>query len=97
MPTYFSLLNWTDQGIKNVKDSPKRLDAVKKSIKELGGDLKVFYMLQGENDLMWIVDMPNDEALAKLLLRIGSAGNVRTTTMRAYPEEEYRKIIGGLP
>lgn len=97
MPTYFSLLNWTDQGIKNVKDSPKRLDAVKKSIKELGGDLKVFYMLQGENDLMWIVDMPNDEALAKLLLKIGSAGNIRTTTMRAYPEEEYRKIIGGLP
>jgi len=97
MPTYFSLVNWTDQGIKNVKDSPKRLDAVKKSIKELGGDLKVFYMLQGENDLMWIVDMPNDEALAKLLLKIGAAGNVRTTTMRAYPEEEYRKIIGGLP
>ena len=97
MPTYFSLVNWTDQGLKNVKDSPKRLDAVKKSIKELGGELKVFYMLQGENDLMWIVDMPNDEALAKLLLRIGSAGNVRTTTMRAYPEEEYRKIIGGLP
>lgn len=97
MPTYFSLVNWTDQGIKNVKDSPKRLDAVKKSIKELGGDLKVFYMLQGENDLMWIVEMPNDEALAKLLLRIGAAGNVRTTTMRAYPEDEYRKIIGGLP
>ncbi|MGH7166596.1 MAG: GYD domain-containing protein [Nitrospiraceae bacterium] len=97
MPLYMSLLNWTDQGIKNVKDSPKRLDAVKKWIKELGGDLKSFYMLQGQHDLMWIVEMPNDEALGKLLLKIGSAGNVRTTTMRAYPEEEYRKIIGGLP
>jgi uncharacterized protein with GYD domain len=96
MPTYLSLLNWTDQGIKNVKDSPKRLDAVKKSLKDIGGDVKAFYMLQGAYDLALIMEVPNDEALAKLLLKVGAAGNVRTTTMKAYPEAEYRKIIAEL-
>ena len=96
MPTYLSLLNWTDQGIKNVKDSPKRLDAVKKALQGIGGDVKAFYMLQGTYDLALIMEAPNDEALAKLLLKVGAAGNVRTTTMKAYPEAEYRKIIGEL-
>jgi len=96
MPTYLSLLNWTDQGIKNVKDSPKRLDAVKKALKDIGGDVKAFYMLQGTYDLALIMEAPNDEALAKLLLKVGAAGNVRTTTMKAYPEAEYRKIIAAL-
>ena len=96
MSTYFILLNWTDQGIKNVKDSPKRLDAVKKAIKGIGGEAKAFYMLQGAYDLALIMEAPNDEALAKLLLKVGAAGNVRTTTMKAYPEAEYRKIMAEL-
>jgi uncharacterized protein with GYD domain len=96
MATYFILINWTDQGIKNVKDSPKRVDAAKKAVKDLGGDLKAFYMLQGSYDAVLIMEMPNDEALAKFLLKIGSLGNVRTSTMRAYTETEYRKIIGEL-
>ena len=96
MSTYFILLNWTDQGIKNVKDSPKRLDAVKKAVKGIGGEVKAFYMLQGVYDLALILEAPNDEALAKLLLKVGAAGNVRTTTMKAYPEAEYRKIIAEL-
>jgi uncharacterized protein with GYD domain len=96
MPTYFILINWTDQGIKDVKDSPKRVDAAKKSVKEVGGDVKGFYMLQGTYDAVLIMEMPNDEALAKFLLKIGALGNVRTTTMRAYTEPEYRKIIGEL-
>ena len=97
MPTYISLLNWTDQGIKTVKDSPNRLDAAKKSLKEMGAELKTFYMTQGSYDAALILEAPNDEVLAKFLLRIGSAGNVRTTTLRAYPEDEYRKIIASLP
>ncbi|HEY3197959.1 MAG TPA: GYD domain-containing protein [Nitrospirales bacterium] len=95
-PTYFILLNWTDQGIKNIKDSPKRVDAAKKAVKGLGGELKSFYMLQGSYDAVLILEMPNDDALAKFLLNICSLGNVRTTTLRAYPETEYRKIIEGL-
>ena len=96
MSTYFILLNWTDQGIKNVKDSPKRLDAVKKAVKGIGGEVTAFYMLQGAYDLALITEAPNDEALAKLLLKVGAAGNVRTTTMKAYPEAEYRKIMAEL-
>ena len=96
MPTYLSLLNWTEQGMKSVKDSPKRLDAIKKTFKDMGGEMKAFYMLQGTYDLALISELPNDETLAKLMLKVGAAGNVRTTTMRAYPEAEYRKIMGDL-
>jgi uncharacterized protein with GYD domain len=96
MPTYFILINWTDQGIRNIKDSPKRVDAAKKAVKGIGGEVKAFYMLQGSYDAVLILEAPNDEALAKFLLQIGSLGNVRTTTLRAYTEAEYRKIIGEL-
>lgn len=96
MSTYFILINWTDQGIKNIKDSPKRVDAAKKAMKAIGGDVKSFYMLQGKYDAVLILDVPSDEALAKFILNIGSLGNVRTTTLKAYPEAEYRKIIGEL-
>jgi uncharacterized protein with GYD domain len=96
MSTYFVLINWTDQGIKNVKDSPKRVDAAKKTVKEIGGEVKAFYMLQGSYDAVLIMEMPNDESLAKFLLKICSLGNVRTSTLRAYPEAEYRKIIDSI-
>ena len=96
MTTYFILINWTDQGIRNIKDSPKRVDAAKKAVKDMGGDVKAFYMLQGSYDAVLILEAPNDETLAKFLLKIGSLGNVRTTTLRAYPETEYRKIIADL-
>jgi uncharacterized protein with GYD domain len=96
MPTYMSLINWTEQGIRNIKDSPTRLEAAKKSMKDMGGEVKTFYMLQGSYDAVLILEAPTDEALAKFLLKVGSAGNIRTTTMRAYPEAEYRKIIEGV-
>ena len=96
MTTYLMLLNWTDQGIRNVKESPKRLDAVKKLAKEMGGEVKAFYMTLGAHDLVLIVDMPNNDKLASFALKLGSLGNVRTTTLRAFSEEEYRRIIGGL-
>ena len=96
MPTYVSLISWTDQGIRNIKDSPKRLDIAKKVLKDLGGELKAFYMTQGAFDAILILEVPNDEVLAKFLLKTGSAGNVRTTTVRAYPESDYRKIMQGL-
>ena len=96
MPTYMALINWTEQGIRNIKDSPNRLEAAKKSLKDMGGEVKTFYMLQGSYDAVLILEAPNDEALGKFHLKIGSAGNVRTTTMRAYPEAEYRKIIAGV-
>ena len=85
MATYLMLLNWTDQGIRNIKESPKRMDAAKKLAKDLGGEIKTVFMTQGSFDLVFVAEMPN-----------GSLGNVRTTTLKAYSEDDYRKIIGGL-
>jgi uncharacterized protein with GYD domain len=96
MATYLSLINWTDQGIRTVKDSPKRLEATKKALKKLGGDLRAFYMLQGHYDGVLIFDIPNDEALTTFLLTTGTAGNVRTTTLRAFTEAEFTKHIAAL-
>jgi uncharacterized protein with GYD domain len=96
MATYLSLFNWTDQGIRSVKDSPKRLESTRKALKKLGGELKAFYMLQGHYDGVLIFDLPNEDAMTKFLLNTGSAGNVRTTTLRAFTEEEFLKHIAAL-
>jgi uncharacterized protein with GYD domain len=96
MVTYVMLLNWTDQGIRSVKDSPKRLDAVKKLAKDLGGEVKSFYMTLGAYDVVLIVEMPNNDKLASFGLKLGSLGNMRSTTLKAFPEDDYRRIIAGL-
>lgn len=96
MVTYLVLINWTDQGIRNVKESPKRLDAARKLAKDLGGEIKTVYMTQGGFDLALVAEMPNDEKLASFVLKLGSFGYVRTTTLKAYAEDEYRKIIDAL-
>ena len=96
MPTYISLGNWTDQGIRNVRDAAKRLDAAKQMMKEAGGELKGFYMTMGAYDLVTIAEAPNDEVVAKILLTIGGLGNVRTVTLLAFTEAETRRIIGSL-
>jgi uncharacterized protein with GYD domain len=97
MPTYFSLINYTDQGIRHIKGSPNRLDAAKKLITDMGGELQGFYLTMGPYDLITIIDAPNDEVVAKVLLALGSAGNVRTITLKAFPEADFRKIIEALP
>ena len=96
MVTCVMLLNWTDQGIRNVKDSPKRLDAAKKLAKDLGGEVKSFYMTMGAYDVVLIVDMPNNDKLASFGLKLGSLGNMRSTTLKAFTEDDYRRIIAGL-
>jgi len=93
MPTYISLVNWTDQGIRNVKDSPLRLNAFKKATEATGGKVIDFYLTLGEYDMVVIVEVPSDEAAAALILSTGKGGNVRTTTMKAFPEDQYRGII----
>ena len=93
MAKYVVLMSWTDQGIKAIKDSPKRLDAGKALAKKLGGELKKFYMTMGAYDMVGIVEMPDDAAAAKFATSLGSLGNVRTTTLRAFSEDDYRGII----
>jgi uncharacterized protein with GYD domain len=96
MATYLIYTQWTEQGIRNIKDSPKRLDLGKNKLKEMGGEMKAFYMTQGHYDSVAIVEIPNDEALAKYVLWLSSQGNLRTHTVKAYTEEEYRRILSGL-
>ncbi len=96
MAKYIILINWTDQGIRNVKDSPKRLDAARAVAKKLDMELKDFYLTMGDYDMVSHLDAPNDESVAKFVLGLGTLGNVRTKTLKAFSEDEYRKIIGSL-
>ena len=96
MPTYISLLRWTQQGAANVKDSPQRLDAGREAFKKLGVEIKDTYLTMGRYDLVCVIEGPDDETVAKALLSLGSQGSVRTETMRAWTEAEYRKIVGSL-
>ncbi|MFQ6017716.1 MAG: GYD domain-containing protein [Kiloniellaceae bacterium] len=97
MATYIVLLNYTEQGIKNIKDSPNRLDAAKELARQLGGELKDFYLTMGTYDAVAVCQLPDDETAAKMVLAVGSRGAVRSTTLRAFAESEYRKIIQSLP
>lgn len=97
MSTYISLISWTQKGIENVKKSPDRLDAAKKAFQAAGAELKEFYLVTGQYDMVIVSEAPDDDTVAKIALSIGSAGDVRTITLRAFTENEYRKIIAGLP
>ena len=97
MPTYIVLTNWTDQGIRTVKESPQRLDATKKAIEAAGGKVLGYYLTMGRYDSVLIVEGPSDEVAATLSLSSGSQGSIRTETLKAFPEAEYRKIIANIP
>jgi uncharacterized protein with GYD domain len=96
MPTYVTLVNWTQKGIENVKDSPKRLDTAKKLFKSYGAEIKAFYLVMGAYDIVVISEAPNDETVSKVALSLGTRGGVRTQTLRAFTEAEYRKIIAAV-
>jgi uncharacterized protein with GYD domain len=97
MSTYISLINLTQKGIENIKESPNRLDQAKAEFKAMGAELKQFYLVTGRYDMVVISEAPDDEAVSKVALAIGSAGSIRTETLRAFTEEEYQKIIAELP
>jgi len=96
MPNYITLLRWTQQGVANVKDSPKRLDAGREAFKKLGVEIKDTYLTMGRYDLVCVIEGPNDETVARALLSLGSQGNVQTETLKAWTEDEFRKIVGSL-
>jgi uncharacterized protein with GYD domain len=97
MPMFICSLNWTDQGIRTVKDAPKRVAASRELAKKMGVEVKQVYLTSGSDDLVVIVDTPNGDNVAKWALALGSQGNVRTRTARAWPESEYLKMISELP
>jgi uncharacterized protein with GYD domain len=97
MAKYISLIKYTAKGIENVKESPSRLDGFKQLCESMGVTVDGFYLTMGRYDLMVIVDAPDLETAAKVILTTGSKGAVHTETLPAFTEEEYRKIISELP
>ena len=96
MPTYVTFFNLTQKGAENVKRGPERLEAAKRTYEALGAKIKAFYLLLGRYDAVIISEAPDDETAAKLALTLGMMGYVRSETMRAFTEAEYRDIIAGL-
>ena len=97
MPTFISQVKWTDQGIKNVKDAPNRLEAARAAIKVLGGEIKDVYITTGEYDILLIIEAPDGDVIAKFSLATAAQGNVRTTTTRGFTEAEFQRIVTDLP
>ena len=97
MPTFICSLSWTEQGIRAIKDAPKRAQAARDLAKKVGVEIKEVYLTSGNDDLLVIVDAPNGDNVAKFALALGSQGNVRTRTARAWPQAEFIKLISELP
>jgi uncharacterized protein with GYD domain len=96
MSTYILLVNWTDHGMRQIKGSPKRLDTAKSALHEMGGQFKSVYMTMGDYDMVAVYEAPDDAVAARFTLMLGMLGNVRTKTLKAFPEEAYRQIINSL-
>jgi uncharacterized protein with GYD domain len=96
MPTYISLINFTQKGAEAIKDGPKRLDAAKQRVRDAGAELKAFYLVTGQFDAVSIIEAPNDEVAAKIAMGTAALGFVRTQTCRAFAEDDYRKMVASL-
>ena len=97
MPTFVTLIKFTQKGIEAIKEGPGRLDAARRAYEAVGAKLKDFYLVTGRYDAVAIVDAPDDETAVALSLGIAARGNSRTETLRAFSETEYRKIVTKLP
>ncbi len=96
MASFVILGNYTAQGVSGIKDLPERLDAVKQAAQDAGGRMIFYYLTMGAYDFVAVVELPDAETAAQLLLQTSLQGNVRTQTMRAFTEEEAASVIGGL-
>lgn len=97
MPKYVLLSRFTQQGLQTIKDGPERLATARKTLEGLGARIQDFYLVMGQYDTVVVVEAPDDETIAKASIAIGSVGNVRIETLRAFDENEYQRLIGALP
>ena len=97
MPTYVTLLKWTEQGIRNVRDTANRAEQARQAAERLGGRMTTVLWTQGAYDVVAISEFPDDETATAFLLATGMQGNLRTETMRAYTAEEMQRILQKLP
>ena len=97
MPNYVGLYKLTDQGIKAIKDAPGRIEAAIKALEKMGGKVTGFYVVMGEYDYVCVGEAPSDEVATTFALALGSSGNLRSTTLRAYTKEEFAAMVKKLP
>ena len=97
MPTYILLMQLTDQGIKDIKNAPQRIEQAVKGFEAMGGKVTSVYTVLGEYDYVAIGEAPSDEVTMAFLLGLGSQGNVRTTTLRAFTRDEFAQIVKKVP
>ena len=97
MPTYITMYKFTQQGVENIKQGPARTEAARAALEAVGGRMVSFYLTMGRYDVVVVSELPDDETAMKLLMDIGAQGNVRSETMRAFTEDEYRELVAGLP
>ncbi len=97
MATYVMLMKLTEQGIKDIKSAPGRIEEGIKGWEAMGGKLTGFYVVMGEYDYVAIGEAPSDEVAMTFLLRLGSLGSVRTTTLKAFTKEEFAEVVKKLP
>ncbi len=95
MPAYISLINFTEQGAKDVQDTVKRALDVEKALQAVGGRKIAVWWTMGQYDLVYVAEAPDDATMAKILGKVAKLGNVRTNTMRCFSEEEAQRIFGG--
>ncbi len=96
MPTYIAFGDWTDQGARAIRESPRRLDAAKRQLEEMGGRFVAFWMTLGGHDLVLVYETPDDAVAARFMLVLNGLGAVRTRTLKAFPEAAYRQIVASL-
>ena len=97
MPTYIRLLRFSEQTLKDFKQAPNRVAAAKKAFRDAGAELKQVFLVMGQYDVVAVIEAPNDETLAKVVLAQAALGAFRSTeTMRAFTEEEVAKLVAGL-
>jgi len=94
MPTYISLLNWTDEGVRSFKDTLERATAAGELAERMGGKLEDVYWTVGPYDVVSVAEFPDDETGTAFLLALGSQGNIRSTTLRAFNRDEMARVLG---
>jgi uncharacterized protein with GYD domain len=97
MPTYVSLFQWTEQGIKDAKNTVNRADQARQAITKMGGTLDALYWTQGAYDIVAIASWPDEETAQAFLITIGQQGNIRSETLRAFTAEDMKRILTKVP
>jgi uncharacterized protein with GYD domain len=97
MQTYILLIKMTEQGIKDVKNAPKRIEMAQQALEGMGGKMVGMWAVMGDYDYVAVGDIPSDEVAMQFLLGLGALGNARTTTLKAFTKDQFAEIVGKMP